>query len=85
MNDELVGHIRRIAAETKHIPPDAVQLDSTFEQLGMDSLDGLNIVFELEKTFGVSVPNDQVLEVRTIGDIVTTVERILREAGRSIA
>jgi acyl carrier protein len=85
MNDVLVGHIKRIAAETKHIAPETVTLESSFEQLGMDSLDGLNIVFELEKTFGVSVPNDQVLEVRTIGDIVSTVDRILREAGRPVS
>ena len=40
-------------ALVKEIPAGDITLNQSFEDLGMDSLDGLNVVFELEKAFGI--------------------------------
>jgi acyl carrier protein len=52
-------------------------VDRSFEDLGMDSLDGLNVVFELETAFGITLPNEDALLVRNVRDIVESLQRVL--------
>ena len=57
--------------------PCAVTLDATFEQLGIDSLDAIEIMFEVEERFNVSVPTEAVKTMRTVREVVTGVEQLL--------
>ena len=41
--DELASHVIRVIAQTQRIPVESITLDSTFEELKIDSLDGINI------------------------------------------
>ena len=74
MNDmqdsELTDRVRAIVAKTAKRPADEVELASTFEQLGLDSLDGVEIVYELEEEFGITIPNEAARGVRSVGDVV---------------
>lgn len=47
-----------------------VRLDSRFDDLGMDSLDRVCLVFELEQMFDISIPETEVQDIQTVGDIV---------------
>ncbi len=47
-----------------------VRLDSRFEQLGMDSLDRVCLLFELEQAFDISIPEESVQNIETVQDIV---------------
>ena len=53
-------HSEVIATIAKAVPmdPGRISKDSTFKQLGVDSLDVVNIVFELEATFGIKIPDE---------------------------
>lgn len=51
--------------------PAEVRLDSRFEDLGMDSLDKITLLFELEQSFDISIPETEVQGIDTVGDIVT--------------
>ena len=51
--------------------PGEVRLDSSFEDLGMDSLDRVCLLFELEQAFDISIPETEVQGVQTVQDIVT--------------
>jgi acyl carrier protein len=48
-----------------------VRLDSRFEDLGMDSLDRITLLFELEQAFDISIPEEKVQGIETVGEIVT--------------
>jgi acyl carrier protein len=50
MSDQVAQRVISIVASVKRIP-DAVSIESTFEQLGIDSLDSIDILFELEDAF----------------------------------
>ena len=50
--------------------PDEVRLESNFEDLGMDSLDRVCLLFELEQAFDISIPENEVQSVRTVQDII---------------
>ena len=54
-----------------------VQLDSRFEQLGMDSLDRVSLLFELEQAFDVSIPEESVQGIETVQDIISRLAETL--------
>jgi len=47
-----------------------VQPASTFDELAIDSLDGINIAFALETEFDVDIPDDSLPRMRSVADIV---------------
>ena len=51
------------------------QLDSRFEELGVDSLDKVCILFGLEKEFGVSITEDQARTFATVRELIGYFER----------
>ena len=66
-----------VIAKTQHIPASSVTLDSTFEELKIDSLDGINIVFATEEEFSIEIPDDQAKLIRTVRDVVDGVDKLL--------
>ena len=75
--DELTRRILRIIAETQRKDPAQVTIDSSFEELGIDSMDGVNIVFALENEFDINVPDEEVRNIRSVRDIVEGVLRLI--------
>lgn len=73
MDQELAQKIIGIVAAVKQVSPDSIRPESTFEQLGIDSLDRINILFELENEFNIDVPDD---EARSITSVQGIVERL---------
>ncbi len=78
--DELTPRILRIIAETQRKDPAQVTIDSSFEELGIDSMDGINIIFALENEFNINVPDEEVKTIRSVRDMVEGVIRLI-EAG----
>ena len=77
MPDELIARVTGVIAKTQHIPPESVTIDSTFEELKIDSLDGINILFALENEFGVDIPDDAARQIRSVREMVEGIERLL--------
>ena len=61
-------------------PLEKVTLDSSFEELGIDSMDGVNIVFALENEFNINVPDEDVKNIRSVRDMVEGVSRLVAAA-----
>ncbi|MCX7191654.1 MAG: phosphopantetheine-binding protein [Candidatus Methylopumilus sp.] len=53
-----------------------IKPESTLEELGLDSLDTFDIIFEAEDKLGIKVPNDQV-DVKTIQDMTNLLDELL--------
>ena len=68
--------IAEIAA-VKRIPLERVSINSTFEELAIDSLDATNLLFVLEEEFGVSIPDAEARALRDVRGAVEEVERLL--------
>jgi len=82
---ELTGRILRIIAETQRKDPAVVTIDSSFEELGIDSMDGVNIVFALENEFNINVPDEEVKNIRSVRDMVEGVIRLIEKNQASSA
>lgn len=78
--DTLSAEVIQVIAETQRLPPDSITLDSTFEQLKIDSLDGINIVFALENAFRIEIPDEAMRSMQSVRDAVTGVSRLLSES-----
>ncbi len=81
MADELAGRVVEIIARYVKRSPEGITLETTFDELGMTSLDSLGLVYELEEMFNVSIPNEDVLGLRDVRQAVETLERLLPEGG----
>lgn len=77
--DDLTRSVLRIVAETQRKELSQVKVESTFEELGIDSMDGVNIVFALENEFDINVPDDEVKNIRGVSDMVNGVRRLVAE------
>jgi len=51
-----------------------VSAESTFESLGMDSLDFIAAILRVEKVFDVEIPELELLQFRTVGDVAAWIE-----------
>lgn len=78
--DELSERIFRIIAKVQRRDPGTVRIDSTFEELGIDSMDAVSIVFELENEFSINIPDDKVREIRNVRDMVEGVRGLVGAA-----
>lgn len=66
-----------VIAHTQRIPMESISLNSTFEELKIDSLDGINIVFELEKAFDIEIPDEGAQNLRSVSETVEGVRKLL--------
>ena len=57
--------------------PDKVSVDSTFEELGVDSLNGLELLWELEEELEIVIPDDDAREITKVSDVIAVVEPLL--------
>jgi acyl carrier protein len=78
-NEELTPRVLRIIAETQRKDPAQVTIDSSFEELGIDSMDGVNIVFALENEFDINVPDEEVKSIRSVRDMVEGVRTLVEQ------
>jgi acyl carrier protein len=82
--DELGEKVIRVIAETQRLPAASISLDSTFDELKIDSLDGINIVFALENEFDVNIPDEGVQNMRSVRETVDGLRTLLREKKQAV-
>ena len=74
---DIEERVIRVLAETQQIAPQKITPCSTFDELGIDSFDGINVLFAIESEFDISVPDDEAKNLRGVGDTVQGVEKLL--------
>jgi acyl carrier protein len=79
ISDEQVHQrVTQIMAEEFELEPGSLQPDATlYEDLGLDSLDAVDMVVALEKAFGMKMTDEEAVRaVRTLGDLFDLVCRL---------
>lgn len=74
--NEIANRCIEIIAKSKGIAPESITLASTFDELNIDSLDKINISFEVEEAFGIEIPDEALGTLRTVGDMVEGVTQL---------
>ena len=66
--------IRGIIMDQVGVDEAEVTLESTFDELGVDSLGIFEIVMALEEEFEIEIPNEDAENIKTVGDAVKYVD-----------
>ena len=68
--------LKDIIAEQLSVEADEVNLDANIQDdLGADSLDVVDLITTIEDEFDISIPDEAVEEIKTVGDIVNYIEK----------
>jgi acyl carrier protein len=69
--------VLRVIAVKQRLPPEKVTPDSTFEELGIDSLDRLNLLFELEGEFDIQIDDEEAKKVTNMRGMIDGIQHLL--------
>ena len=80
--DEILARVRDILIRSFQIAPAAVVPEALlFQDLGLDSIDAIDMVVHLQDWTGRRVPEEALRKVRTVDDVVSLVEAHLAAGG----
>lgn len=79
MKEEIFEKVRALIASNNHLPPETITMDSTFEDLNMDSLDGLTLVNDLENTYDITLSNEEAAKITTVKQAVESLEKFIAQ------
>lgn len=72
--DELKERVLEIVAQQMAVPVDVIPLEEHFQDLGLDSVDAMEIMFVLEEEFQLSIPDEQAHSVHNIRRLLEVLE-----------
>ena len=75
MNNDIFEMLKAIAVNDIGIDADKITPESNIiKDLGLDSLDIVDMLMKVEETFGVTIDDGDVVEMRTVADVVRFIE-----------
>jgi acyl carrier protein len=77
MSDDLIQRVLKVIAASKRLPLETVTIDSEFLDLGIDSMDAVEILFALENEFDINIPDEDVRTVRNVRQMCEGVDRLV--------
>jgi acyl carrier protein len=79
MPDSVRERVIALVASAKNLAAEDVSLETTFASLGLDSLDAFNLIADLEEELGIEIPNDEVMGIRSVGETIAAIEKLVGE------
>lgn len=71
MSQDIFERVKKVTVEELGVKEEEVVESASFtEDLGADSLDVVELVMALEDEFGIDIPDDEVNNIKTVGDAV---------------
>jgi len=74
MTDDLMAVFSDLLTTDFGVPTDEISADATFEALGLDSLDIVELTLALEDRTGVKLGDEDLEQVRTVQDAIDKVK-----------
>lgn len=79
--DPITEKVITAIANLKRIPAESISTEQTLtDDLGFDSMDTINLLFNLEEAFHVSISEESARGLRTVSDIVSGLRTLMAEA-----
>lgn len=83
--DEITRAVAEIIAKKKKLDAASIRLESSFQELGIDSLDGIDLVFAFEDKYNINIPDHVVRQMTTVREVVEALDREIRNRPRPAA
>lgn len=76
MSQDILNRVKKVTVEELGVKEEEVTETASFqEDLGADSLDVVELVMALEDEFGIDIPDEEVGEIKTVGDAVNYIAK----------
>ena len=73
----VLDQIKEILKDTMDIDESKITLDAKLkEDLELDSLDSVELIMSAEEEFGIEIPDEDVMNFKTVNDIVNYIEAV---------
>jgi acyl carrier protein len=77
MPEDLFEQVRSVLAEEFEIPRESIVRGANlYQDLGIDSIDAVDLIVRLREITGKQVPPDRFKAVRTVGDVIAVLETL---------
>jgi acyl carrier protein len=81
---DVTGDVIAIIAKKQRVEKPKVDVSDRLEDLGLESLDAVEMIFDLEEKFDIQIPynantNNPRTEFETVGDVVKAVQKLVDE------
>ncbi len=71
---DIFSKVRSLIVEQLDVDEEKVTTETTFEDIDADSLDVVELVMALEEEFDLEIADEEVENIKTVGDIVSYIE-----------
>ena len=80
-SEQTFNHVRSLLIELFEVDPAKVTLSARLAQdLEIDSIDAIDLILKLKEYTGRKIKPEEFKHVRTVGDVVSTVQAIVQAA-----
>jgi acyl carrier protein len=76
--EAIAQRVIRVIAKNKKMAPEELSPGTRFEDLKMDSLDALNMIFALEDELDFNIPNESAAKMKSVEEAIHGVEELLK-------
>lgn len=77
MESQVFRTLAELIAATAFVETDTITRATTFDDIGLDSLDVVEMGIDIEDEFQISLDDDLINEMKTVGELVEYVEKLV--------
>lgn len=79
---DVASDVIAIIAKKKRVNKPNVELSDRLDDLGLESLDAVELIFDLEEKFDIQIPfnanaSDLLTNFDTVGDVINSIEKLV--------
>jgi acyl carrier protein len=78
MSEIIFDKIAAVISAKKGVNRELIKFESTFEELGLDSLDAVELIADLEDEFNVTIPNIELQNIKSVKQAVSGLEKAMQ-------
>jgi acyl carrier protein len=78
MSEIIFNKIATLLSSKKGINKELISIEQSFEDLGLDSLDAVELISNLEDEFNVTLPNIELQQIKTIRQAVEGIKKSMQ-------
>lgn len=78
MSELIFEKIATLLSSKKGVNKELINIDSSFEELGLDSLDAVELIADLEDEFNVTIPNIELQNIKSVKQAVNGLQKAIQ-------
>lgn len=77
--EEILEKVKKIMSDNLSVAEEEITIDSTFDELGCDSLDQVQISVDFEKAFNIHILDEDLEKIKTVRDAIKCIQSELKK------